>query len=227
MRNFGFSENINSHLGPQKGPSVSIQNFIIEYKSDFKTKNTEEEVLTMLRKRLFAQLKSKGLNPVIEGEAVYNLNGKMLVTENESINALIVPVLAVDVLFCLPIFTCGLGPLISGSIPAEDITDKAVADISLIHTASNKNVLMKKVEKNVTFVINAYMGNITKPDTKINSYLVETIDNALMEIAENVAQVATDDEDAQKLQELKKLKDEGLLTDEEYEKKSKSITDGM
>ena len=32
---------------------------------------------------------------------------------------------------------------------------------------------------------------------------------------------------AQKLRELKKLKDEGLLTDDEYERKRKAVVDGM
>jgi hypothetical protein len=32
---------------------------------------------------------------------------------------------------------------------------------------------------------------------------------------------------AQKLRELKKLKDEGLLTDDEYERKRRAIVDGM
>ncbi|OPY06705.1 MAG: hypothetical protein A4E66_02144 [Syntrophus sp. PtaB.Bin001] len=34
-------------------------------------------------------------------------------------------------------------------------------------------------------------------------------------------------EHAQKLRELKKLKDEGLLTDEEYEKKRRAIVEGL
>lgn len=33
--------------------------------------------------------------------------------------------------------------------------------------------------------------------------------------------------DAQKLRELKKLKDEGLLTDDEYERKRRAIVNGM
>ena len=45
--------------------------------------------------------------------------------------------------------------------------------------------------------------------------------------SETNAKSADSSEYAQKLRELKKLKDEGLLTDKEYEQKRKAIVDGM
>jgi hypothetical protein len=45
--------------------------------------------------------------------------------------------------------------------------------------------------------------------------------------SETKAKSSDSSEYADKLRELKKLKDEGLLTDKEYEQKRKSIVDGM
>jgi hypothetical protein len=83
--------------------------------------------------------------------------------------------------------------LATRSIPCFDFTDKAEAEFSLLHTASNKNVIMKKIEKRETFIANDYMHDITKPDSMVNSYLIKTIDDALIEIAEEVARVATEE----------------------------------
>lgn len=55
--------------------------------------------------------------------------------------------------------------------------------------------------------------------------LDEKSDTAWTEIKKSNASDSS--EYAQKLRDLKKLKDEGLLTDKEYEQKRKAIVDGM
>jgi hypothetical protein len=58
----------------------------------------------------------------------------------------------------------------------------------------------------------------------------ETVSEGMVDLkkqSKSEANPTDSSEYAQRLRELKKLKDEGLLTDKEYEQKRKSIVDGM
>jgi hypothetical protein len=195
-RNFAFTENVKTLYRLGKSATISLQGLDINHDSFAKrVANTKEEMSQMLKNRLGEHLKGAGLNPVMAGSAMYNMNGTLVVTEKEGINGWIVPGILVIIPFCIGVITCPIGYFVANAFPATTITEKTTADINLIQATTNKSILTKSFEKTEKCWINGYQGDIVNPDSKTNSLFVQTIDEFFMDITKEVATViATENE---------------------------------